>query len=324
MTKKHDFIYELFSGYKKEQIDYVLSELGTSEVKLVNEWCNEGDFRMNRVNKKVVKNHTFPKIRESLLKQYGQPIGNKSIYGLFNGYKKEQIDEVLSECKPKVVNLIYLWCSEDEIEKNLCLKDYVRVRRVRMDDNCKRRVELVYIPQIRESLAKKYGKPKESKSIYELFNDYPREQVDAVIATLSDNERELIMLKYRDDLANPVSLEMTEEQENIFSNSLLPRVKRLLEKANEEIDFMDFLKRTMLEGISMSLSDREQLIIALKFGYIDGKYYRNEDIAKILKLKESDIIETIQKVYDENVKKLIDHSIEISTEKRLIRKKERI
>ncbi len=324
MNKKSNFIYELFSGYKKEQIDYVLSELCTWEINLVNEWCNEDKLQTTMGNKKLVKKLVIPMIRKSLVKQYGQPIGNKSIYGLFIGDKKEQIDEVLSECDLEAVNLIYRWCSEDEIAQNLCLDDFVRTERVRMLSDEIGTVEIFYIPQIRKSLAEKYGKPMESKSIYELFNDYPREQVDAVIATLSDNERELIMLKYGDDLANPVSLEMTEEQENSFYNSLLPRVKRLLEKANEEIDFMDFLKRTMLEGISMSLSDKEQLIIALKFGYIDGKYYRNEDIAKILKLKESDIIETIQKVYDENVKKLIDHSIEISTEKRLIRKKERI
>ena len=135
--------------------------------------------------------------------------------------------------------------------------------------------------------------------------------------------------------------EVVEITENQKENDFLSRVK--IEEDNEivsitnvakkdnkafskldELNSLGFFKTPILEGIKMGLSEKERVIILLKFGFIDGKYYRNEDIAKILKLKESDIIETIQKVYDENVKKLIDHSIEISTEKRLIRKKERI
>ncbi len=197
------------------------------------------------------------------------------IYELFSGYKGEQIDKVLSECEPKVVNLIYRWCSENEIEKNLCLDDLVRIKRVRMSNVEIGAVEIFLIPWVIKSLAEKYGKLTGNESIYELFNDYSREQVDAVIATLSDNDKKLIILKYGEDLDNSESLEITEEQENNFYNSLLPRVKSLLEKANEDI-------------------------------------------------AESDVAKIIQKTSEENIIELIDYSVEISSEKLLIKKRERI
>lgn len=197
------------------------------------------------------------------------------IYELFSGYKGEQIDKVLSECEPKVVNLIYRWCSENEIEKNLCLDDLVRIKRVRMSNVEIGAVEIFLIPWVIKSLAEKYGKLTGNESIYELFNDYSREQVDAVIATLSDNDKKLIILKYGEDLDNSESLEITEEQENNFYNSLLPRVKSLLEKANEDI-------------------------------------------------AESDVAKIIQKTSEENIIELIDYSVEISSEKLLIRKREKI
>ena len=275
MTKKRNFIYELFSGYREEQIDKVLSELSACDVDLVNSFCNEVDLQMTKFDRYLVESFVIPMIRESLVKQYGQPIGNKSIYGLFIGYKKWQIDEVLSDCDPKAVNLIYRWCSENEIEKNLCLDYLIRIRRVRMSSVEISAVEILLIPWVRKSLAEKYGKLMGNESIYELFNDYSREQVDAVIATLSDNDKKLIILKYGEDLDNSESLEITEEQENNFYNSLLPRVKSLLEKANEDI-------------------------------------------------VESDVAKIIQKTSEENIIELIDYSVEISSEKLLIKKRERI
>lgn len=275
MTKKRNFIYELFSGYREEQIDKVLSELSACDVDLVNGFCNEVDLQMTKFDRYLVESFVIPMIRESLVKQYGQPIGNKSIYGLFIGYKKWQIDEVLSECDPKAVNLIYRWCSENEIEKNLCLDYLIRIRRVRMSSVEISAVEILLIPWVRKSLAEKYGKLMGNESIYELFNDYSREQVDAVIATLSDNDKKLIILKYGEDLDNSESLEITEDQENNFYNSLLPRVKSLLEKANEDI-------------------------------------------------VESDVAKIIQKTSEENIIELIDYSVEISSEKLLIKKRERI
>ena len=275
MTKKRNFIYELFSGYREEQIDKVLSELSACDVDLVNSFCNEVDLQMTKFDRYLVESFVIPMIRESLVKQYGQPIGNKSIYGLFIGYKQWQIDDVLSDCDPKAVNLIYRWCSENEIEKNLCLDYLIRIRRVRMSSVEISAVEILLIPWVRKSLAEKYGKLMGNESIYELFNDYSREQVDAVIATLSDNDKKLIILKYGEDLDNSESLEITEEQENNFYNSLLPRVKSLLEKANEDI-------------------------------------------------VESDVAKIIQKTSEENIIELIDYSVEISSEKLLIKKRERI
>ena len=92
----------------------------------------------------------------------------------------------------------------------------------------------------------------------------------------------------------------------------------------EEMDSLEFFKTQILEEIKMSLSEKEQVIVALKFGYIDGKYYRNESISKFLEIDESEIEEIIKKVlflYRENFINHIDQSIEVVTKKPFVRKR---
>lgn len=265
---------------------------------------------------------------------------------------------------------------------------------------------------------------KSSQSIYELFSNYEKEEIDAVIANLPNEDKNLIRLRYGDDLDNPVISEMTKKQrDKLYSSSFLKMKKMLIslrlnfedeneevvrkldkdnkkrqdniidnvvakqelsnssevinekmvvsseivrktenkvggnkkvndekaevsieEKVNkdktevsiepnkdnndillkEEMDSLEFFKTQILEEIKMSLSEKEQVIVALKFGYIDGKYYRNESISKFLEIDESEIEEIIKKVlflYRENFINHIDQSIEVVTKKPFVRKR---
>ncbi len=235
------------------------------------------------------------------------------------------------------------------------------------------------------------------KTIYELFSDYEKEKINEVIATLSNEEKELIRIRYGDDLDNPVSVKLTKKQYNRFYYTLIPKMKRRLfnlnnksqlEKENlnksieksednvidnvvdlqnlsiseeiksdteevinsdtyieedneivsitnvakkdnkafsklDELNSLGFFKTPILEGIKMGLSEKERVIILLKFGFIDGKYYRNDDIAKFFGIDETEVEEIIEKVlllYRENSINQIDQAIEIITKKTLKRK----
>ena len=235
------------------------------------------------------------------------------------------------------------------------------------------------------------------KTIYELFSDYEKEKINEVIATLSNEEKELIRIRYGDDLDNPVSVKLTKKQYNRFYYTLIPKMKRRLfnlnnksqlEKENlnksieksednvidnvvdlqnlsiseeiksdteevinsdtyieedneivsitnvakkdnkafsklDELNSLGFFKTPILEGIKMGLSEKERVIILLKFGFIDGKYYRNDDIAKFFGIDETEVEEIIEKVlllYRENSINQIDQAREIITKKTLKRK----
>lgn len=239
------------------------------------------------------------------------------------------------------------------------------------------------------------------KTIYELFSDYEKKKINEVIATLSNEEKELIRIRYGDDLDNPVSVKLTKKQNNRFYYTLIPKMKRRLLKLNnesqlgkenvdkelnknieknednvienvvdlqnlsiseeiksdteevinsdtyieedneivsitnvvkkdnkafsklDELNSLGFFKTPILEGIKMGLSEKERVIILLKFGFIDGKYYRNDDIAKFFGIDETEVEEIIEKVlllYRENSINQIDQAIEIITKKTLKRK----
>ena len=66
------------------------------------------------------------------------------------------------------------------------------------------------------------------QTIYEYFNDYTKEQIDEMLKKLPDEDKELLRLRYGEDLAHPVLGKLSKEQTNKFYSSLVPRMKRLL------------------------------------------------------------------------------------------------
>ena len=70
------------------------------------------------------------------------------------------------------------------------------------------------------------------QTIYEYFNTYSKEEVDAMISKLSDEERCLLTLKYGEDLNVQFITRLSKEQKSIYYGSLLPKMKRMLEKPN--------------------------------------------------------------------------------------------
>lgn len=62
------------------------------------------------------------------------------------------------------------------------------------------------------------------------------------------------------------------------------------------------------------LSVKESVIISLKLGYIDGKYFTTESIAKFLEIEQDEVRETTKKallLYKKNINQLLDNAIKI-------------
>ena len=221
---------------------------------------------------------------------------------------------------------------------------------------------------------------RELQTIYQYFKDYTKEQVDAMLEKLSEEEKALITIRYGEDLNNPVSGKLNKEQYTKFYGSLIPKMKRLLanpnkqrkprkkkEKATETITnnlgdtvvepvrakttqqipeagelikqqdvevkapetnvgsmtkddclkILDLLRTPSFNQMMSVLSVKESVIISLKLGYVDGKYFSTDSIAQFLGIEPQEVIDTTRKVlllYKENINQFIDNAIQIATE----------
>ena len=228
---------------------------------------------------------------------------------------------------------------------------------------------------------------KKLQTIYEYLKGYTREEIDAMLSKLTEEEISLVKLRYGDDLDNPVaSSTWGKEETNKFYGSLIPKMKRLLsnpdgkrkrnvkkiqnisnennqssifskeqpkveevtqselisqkvenQKSNlpqttSEIEKDDYLKilelmRTPSFGEMLkSLTPKEAVIICLKLGYVDEKYFTTESIAGFLGIETSEVIETTKKVllvYKENINQFIDKAVDIATGSSLVLKKDK-
>ena len=205
---------------------------------------------------------------------------------------------------------------------------------------------------------------KKLQTIYKYLNEYTREEIDAMLNKLTEEEISLVKLRYGNDLDNPVvSSTWGKEETTKFYGSLIPKMKRLLSNpdgkrkrnvkktqniSNEntqasifskeqqkvedskpnlsqttsEIEKDDCLKilelmRTPSFGEMLkSLTPKEAVIICLKLGYVDEKYFTTESIAGFLGIETSEVIETTKKVllvYKENINQFIDKTVDIAT-----------
>lgn len=190
---------------------------------------------------------------------------------------------------------------------------------------------------------------KRLKNIYEYFNNYSREEIDLMLLKLSDDEKELIKLRYGDNLDIPVTSEnWGKEQNSLFYGSLVPKMKRLLANPNnkrkpyerknpsvdrqlgvpkeeknslelensleENVQLLANLRTPILNEILKKLSYKEAIISCLKLGYVDDKYYSNESICRFLEIDESEVNEILKKVlllYKEEINNYINCAIDI-------------
>jgi len=192
------------------------------------------------------------------------------------------------------------------------------------------------------------NKMKKLKTIYEYLNNYSEEEINKVIAQLDEKEKEVIKLRYGNDLYNPQPHpELTIKHKNMFYNVIIPKMKLILEtqkNTNQEevsqnnnikkitqnieknnqiqktkeintiakedyVKMLELLKTPVFEKMRNSLADKEALIISLKFGYIDGKCFSTESIANFLGIDYKEVNECIKKSLL-SYKKLINNFID--------------
>lgn len=176
-------------------------------------------------------------------------------------------------------------------------------------------------------------------SIYKYFGTYTKEQINQMILKLSEEERAQLTLKYGDDLENPVRNPNWNQKLNAkFYRTLIPKMKSLLDnlvdkqerkqshdasilEKEDYIKMLEMLRTPSFEQLMTSLSPKEAIVISLRLGYVDEKYFSTESISNFLGIEQEEVREITKKVlltYKENINQFIDKAIGNVTDKPVI------
>lgn len=83
------------------------------------------------------------------------------------------------------------------------------------------------------------------------------------------------------------------------------------------IKILELLRTPTFTQMMNVLTVKESIIILLKLGYVDGKYFSTESIAQFLGIEETEVIEATKKVlllYKENINDFLDGIIGVATD----------
>lgn len=267
---------------------------------------------------------------------------------------------------------------------------------------------LAYIQEFRKSLPAHYNAKKvkkdindtiekenenmsrKLKTIYQYFKTYgyTEEEVDIMLTQLSEEDMNLITLRYGKDLHNISPTNINKEDQNNFYGKLIPKMKSILLKIRTNkiasvpverqdtngicptdaligkveddtskvtldndsaqtftsvpverqdictetnpvkdqttiedkyfIEILETLKTPLFTQIMQTLTIKETVIVALKLGYINNKYFSNEAITEFLGIEQQEIIDTTKKallLYNDQFIQFIDASITGNYEK---------
>lgn len=325
------FLYENFPEYSKSQVDKAISVLSDEEMQLLLTRYN-GDLN-NRPTGKLTtqqKNHfyyvTIPKIKKILISQNDEKAKTKAVpdkkpktktkekkiyhgktfYELLESYPKEWVDEALESLSEEEKQIVF-----DRYNGDLNSHPVTSMSKA---TGCK--IHQSIIPKIKRAIAVKHSGKNPGKTIYEYFCKYSKNQIDKAIASLSDEEKKIILLRYDGDLNNPASGNLTEAQKGKFYNYIVPKIKnnlivqdietqnalplpRPVKPSTEEVEeltkadyqkVLELIKNKDFAYIIHGFESKEIMMIILLLGYINSKSYSISTIAKFLEISESEAI----------------------------------
>ena len=321
-------IYEYFSDFSKEEIDNMLSQLNENEKKLVRMRYSDDlehpvtDPSWTRENSYIFYRFLVPKMKR-LLKNTTKPIYKnrklKTIYEYFSDFSKEEIDNMLSQLNENEKKLVRMRYSDD-LEHPVTDPSWTRE-----NSYIFYRFLVPKMKRLLKNTTKPIYKNRKLKTIYELFSDFSKDEIDNMLSQLNEDEKELVRMRYGDDLEHPVT-DPSWSKENAYSfyGILISKMKRKLQnkrkcdETNKEkcdnnyyegepnltFSLDDYKKIKKLLNASyidslannLSISKIETMIILLKRMILNGKKLSNETIANLLEIDVNDVESAISKI----------------------------
>lgn len=238
--------------------------------------------------------------------------GKNYIQEFLRGYSKTDIRRVLKKLNEDEKRLLNLMCNGGTLNNDAEIKLYnkliLKIKRILEFERVSKTV-------------------KRTRTIYDDFSKYSKEEINSVVEQLSEKDKVLLKQIYGPDLANSFCKKVNKETSINFYSYLVPKMKKMLhqsrcisEKVSNSSEYngqisedyekiLEILTLPRFNQILSHFSVKEMIVIFLKLGYVDGKYYSNEEIASFLEISEDEIIDIVMRVlnlYKDNFVQFID------------------
>ncbi len=302
---RYETIYCYFKNNSKEEIDSCLKKLNKEEKELLKlRFSNQLDDRYNRRFYYIISKIKMMLENKNINYSNGKRV--TTIYQRLSKYSKEDIDYIISLLPDEDRYILYL-----RYGNNLNNPDTTNW-------NNKYRTRFATLINKMESLLKDKSLGKEIRvrtgkilTIYQIFKEYTREEIDKVIESLNDYDKYLLYLRYGKDLNNPNTTNWKSEYKYKFYNYLLPKIKNKLNnirgiKEVNGIKINSHIKETILEieylltkenNILLDNYKREELLIYILVQKMDGSY-NLEDIVNYFEVDRKYILKTVKSVLE--------------------------
>lgn len=314
-------IYVIYAdkGFFKEEVDEAIKSLSEEEIDLLKSRYGENldkcpTTRMNR-NELVEKftHGLFPKIllimknnrEKNMIKEPKKERKKymkmpRNIYAIFReqGYSEEELTKAINSLP------------EDEVEilKSIYGADFTKLPTVTLSKEEKTKLYSVIFAKIRRKIKRDRN------------SQFVTEDVENKAEVVNDSEETI-------EDNNVTISNQTDAQEEV---PVIVQTKEEVSTASpvntEYGKFLELLKTPTFSDMLSILTPKEAVIIMLKLGYIDNKYFSTEKIADFLEIEPSEVSETTKKVIlllKERINNYIDLAInEVSKDGTITLKKE--
>ena len=197
-----------------------------------------------------------------------------SIYQLFGGYSKEQIDVMLTKLTEEERKLITLRYGDD-LEKPKATK---------LSKEESRKYYGVLVPKMKRLLS---NPDKVRKTRRENLKHEKNKIEDSNISVSEKNSTDISVEQSKRDI--PASFDKKIDIDNIQDHDTL----------------LAYMKKSLLDDMMKNLTTKELIIIQLFLGYIDGKYFTIDYISEFLKIDRIEVLNTIKKALFLNEKNFL-------------------
>ena len=199
-------IYEMIPDYSKEEIDAAIARLDENDKQIF--YLRNGDDLDNPENKQKVLNlnYSYGLVVDKIKRNLKRPNKIKTIYECLNKYSREEIDKgisMLSDDDKKIIFYRYGNDLEHPVTSPLWNSvKYHGILYVNIFHRIERNIELIKKSKKEGSRLKM---PKKLISIYDQLSEYSKEEIDAEIAKLKDEDKKIFYLRNGDNLELPIS-----------------------------------------------------------------------------------------------------------------------
>lgn len=206
----------------------------------------------------------------------------RTLYEYFSNYDREQINDMLSKLTEEERKLITLRYGED-LDNPVTDSSWSR-----------------------ENIDKFYGSliPKMRGLLAKLDINFQKENMN----TKKTGKTEVVLEQEKHSMNR---LDVKEASSDIVNEDDLLNKDNITK--DEYIKILELLKTQMFCHLMEQLSSKAAIIISLRFGYINGKYFSTEAISEFLGIEENEVIDVIKNVlllYKEKLNGFIDTVIQ--------------